>query len=222
MTPLLRSLASAALLTLSPLAMAEPTIRIDTSLGPIVVELDEAKAPETVANFLRYVEQDYYEGTIFHRVIPGFMIQGGGFDAAYSRRPTGDALRNEANNGLKNVRGSIAMARTRDPHSATAQFFINHADNPYLDHTSETTRGWGYAVFGQVTEGMDVVDAIAAIPTGADGPFRSDVPTQTVLIRGIERVEKPAADAGAAPAAQAAAASDAAPDEAREGPGSSD
>ena len=188
MTPLLRSLASAALLTLSPLAMAEPTIRIDTSLGPIVVELDEAKAPETVANFLRYVEQDYYEGTIFHRVIPGFMIQGGGFDAAYSRRPTGDALRNEANNGLKNVRGSIAMARTRDPHSATAQFFINHADNKFLDASKSSD---GYAVFGYVIDGLSVLDSIATVATHSvtvHGTKFDDVPKTPVVIESVRRV----------------------------------
>lgn len=173
---------------------AQDQVRLDTSEGTIVVELYTEKAPRSVANFLRYVDAGFYDQTIFHRVISGFMVQGGGYTSTFSRKDTLEPVENEANNGLSNTRGTLAMARTADPHSATAQFFINHADNPYLDHRSETMRGWGYTVFGQVIEGMDVVDAIASLPTGAKGPFRSDVPEPLVVINTATRVAAPAED----------------------------
>ena len=164
------------------------TVLITTSKGNITVELLPAKAPETVANFLRYVDEGFYNGTIFHRVISGFMIQGGGFDQAYTKKPTHDPVMNEADNGLPNVRGSIAMARTSDPHSATAQFFINHTDNPALDHRNKGS-GWGYAVFGKVTDGMEVVDKIASVDTGPGGPFRQDAPREMVVIETISQIK---------------------------------
>lgn len=160
------------------------TVLMETSKGVITLELDQEKAPETVANFLGYVDSGFYDNTIFHRVIEGFMIQGGGLTADMEKKPTRDPVKNEAQNGLKNVRGSIAMARTRDPHSATAQFFINHKDNGNLDYPSFD--GWGYAVFGKVTAGMDVVDAIAATPTGVKNG-RRDVPNETVTIISVKR-----------------------------------
>jgi cyclophilin family peptidyl-prolyl cis-trans isomerase len=158
-------------------------ISMETSLGTIKLQLDAEKAPDTVANFVAYVKAGHYDGAVFHRVIKGFMIQGGGYDQAYTQRPTRAPIKNEARNGLKNVRGSIAMARTGDPHSATAQFFINHADSEFLDYPGRD--GWGYAVFGKVTEGMDVVDKIAATPTGALPPFGRDVPLQAVVIKKV-------------------------------------
>jgi len=158
-----------------------PRVALETSKGRIVLELDAEKAPKTVENFLGYVRSGHYDGTIFHRVIRAFMIQGGGFDAKMSQKPTGTKLENEADNGLKNVRGSIAMARTGDPHSATAQFFINTVDNAPLDFRSKSVQGWGYAVFGKVVEGMEVVDEIEKARTGAKGPFR-DVPIETITI----------------------------------------
>ncbi len=160
---------------------ANPIVELNTGKGTIVLQLDRAKAPKTVENFLRYVKEGHYDGTIFHRVIPGFMIQGGGLTAELREKPTHAPIRNEADNGLKNLRGTIAMARTSDPHSATAQFFINLKDNAFLDHTAPTTQGWGYAVFGKVIEGMDVVDAIARVPTGTQG-FHQDVPKETITI----------------------------------------
>lgn len=166
---------------------APPTVVIETNRGEITLELYPEKAPQTVENFLSYVDGGQYDGTIFHRVIQGFMIQGGGFTTDFSRKATGAPIQNEANNGLKNTRGTIAMARTMDPHSATAQFFINTRDNVSLDYRAENTRGWGYCVFGKVTEGMDVVDSIEATQTGAAGPFRSDVPKDTVEILSIKR-----------------------------------
>ncbi len=169
-------------LLLSFSAQASTQVTLQTSMGTFVLELDEAAAPATVENFLGYVRRGDYEGTIFHRVIPGFMIQGGGFDSEFERGPTAAPITNEADNGLQNTRGTIAMARTGDPHSATNQFFINLADNDFLDHRGKNPSGWGYCVFGQVTEGMEVVDAIAALPRGAAGPFREDVPQQTVTI----------------------------------------
>jgi len=159
-----------------------PQVKLETSLGDIVIELNEEKAPNTVANFLSYVEDDAYNGTVFHRVIENFMIQGGGFDENFSQRPTKDAIKNEANNGLSNVTGSIAMARTGDPHSATTQFFINTVDNNFLDFRSEDQQGWGYAVFGNVVEGMDIVNNIRAVKTGSKGPFSSDAPAENVVI----------------------------------------
>ncbi|MDX1345078.1 MAG: peptidylprolyl isomerase [Sedimenticolaceae bacterium] len=164
------------------------TVLIATSEGNITVELLPAKAPETVANFLRYVDEGFYNGTIFHRVIGGFMIQGGGFDQDYTKKQTHDPVMNEADNGLSNVRGTIAMARTNDPHSATAQFFINHTDNPALDHRNKGS-GWGYAVFGKVTDGMEVVDRIATVKTGPGGPFRQDAPREMVVIETISKIK---------------------------------
>ncbi|MDH5394900.1 MAG: peptidylprolyl isomerase [Gammaproteobacteria bacterium] len=157
-------------------------VKLETSEGNIVLELDLTRAPLSVLNFIKYVESGFYDGTIFHRVIKNFMIQGGGFTPEMKRKQTNAPILNEADNGLKNVRGSIAMARTNDPHSATAQFFINVVDNPFLDHSSKTPRGWGYAVFGHVTKGMDVVDKIREQRTGPNGPFPSDVPLKTVTI----------------------------------------
>ena len=157
-------------------------VTLTTNQGDIVIELNAEKAPLAVENFLGYVNHGDYEGTIFHRVIPGFMAQGGGFTTSLQQRPTQAPIQNEADNGLKNLRGTIAMARTNDPHSATSQFFINLVDNDFLDHKEKSPRGWGYAVFGKVVSGMEVVDKIAEIPTGARGPFRSDVPQTNVVI----------------------------------------
>ena len=157
-----------------------PSVRMETSLGEIVIELDGAQAPATVANFLDYVKAGHYDGLVFHRVIGGFMIQGGGFDAEMRQRPTRAAIPNESANGLSNRRGTIAMARTSDPNSATAQFFINLVDNESLDR-GRAGDGWGYCVFGRVVTGMDVVDRIAAVPTAARGPMR-DVPREPVVI----------------------------------------
>lgn len=168
-------------------APAQPvSVEITTNRGAIAVELDPAKAPVTVANFLHYVNSGFYNGTIFHRVIPGFMIQGGGFTTGFVQKPTQAAIINEANNGLSNQRGTIAMARTSLPNSATSQFFINVADNKFLDYRSPTMQGAGYAVFGHVTHGMKVVDAIVNTPTGAGGPFPQDVPQQAVIIESIK------------------------------------
>jgi len=183
---------AAILLTLiaaAPSAFAEnPKVQIRTSKGAITVELYRDKAPKTVDNFLTYVDEGFYEGTIFHRVIEGFMIQGGGFGQNMRKKSTHAAIENEADNGLKNERGTLAMARTSDPNSATAQFFINHKDNDFLNHTSKDPRGWGYAVFGRVTDGMGVVDEIAAAPTGPGGPFPKDVPLETIVIEKVSRL----------------------------------
>ena len=168
-----------------PAAAESPRVLMQTSKGAITLELDAEKAPKTVANFLAYVDDGFYDGTIFHRVIPDFMIQGGGLQPDMEKKATREPVENEAKNGLKNLRGSIAMARTSDPHSATAQFFINHKDNANLDYPSFD--GWGYAVFGRVVDGMDVVDAIAAVPTGARAGHR-DVPRETVLIESVRRL----------------------------------
>jgi len=166
-----------------------PQVKLETSHGDIVIELNQEKAPNTVANFLSYVEDGFYDGTVFHRVIENFMIQGGGFAEDFSQKPTKASIDNEANNGLSNVAGSIAMARTGAPHSATAQFFINTVDNNFLDFRSEDQQGWGYAVFGNVVEGMDVVDAIRAVETGAKGPFPTDAPAENVVINKATIVE---------------------------------
>lgn len=173
----------APLTVLSTASAAEPAarVRLETTAGNIVLALDRQRAPATVENFLTYVNDGFYDGTIFHRVIDGFMIQGGGYTADFSRKTTRGAIKNEADNGLKNKRGTISMARTRDPHSATAQFFINVVDNTNLDHSAPDARGWGYAVFGQVAEGMDVVDKIRAQATSVQGGFR-DVPVKTITI----------------------------------------
>ena len=165
-----------------------PEIKIKTNLGNITIELYPEKAPNTVENFLQYVADDFYKNTIFHRVIPNFMIQGGGFDPTYTQKPTRQPIKNEAANGLKNQIGTIAMARTSDPHSATAQFFINVVDNDFLDYSAPTERGFGYTVFGKVIEGMEIVNQIASTPTGPGGPFRNDVPSNMILIENIEAV----------------------------------
>ncbi len=165
-----------------------PKIRMETSSGTLVIELDAKNAPETTKNFLIYVDDGFYDGTIFHRVIKGFMIQGGGYDRDFKQRPTLPPIQNEADNGLKNERGTIAMARTGDPHSATAQFFINSVDNDFLDHREKSPQGWGYAVFGKVIEGLEVIDAISGVATGSHGPH-SDVPQSQILILKAERVE---------------------------------
>ena len=169
-------------------ADSNPKVVLDTSKGKIVLELYPDKAPETVKNFLNYVGQKFYDGTIFHRVIPKFMIQGGGFTADMERKRTGAPIKNEADRGLNNDRGTIAMARTGDPHSATAQFFINTVDNDFLNHKSKTQQGWGYAAFGKVIEGMDTVDAISAVRTTTRGPYR-DVPVEPVVIKSAERLK---------------------------------
>lgn len=168
-------------------AAPAPRVALHTNLGDIVIELEAAKAPISSENFLAYVKDGYYNGTVFHRVIDNFMAQGGGYTADLQPKPTRAPIRNEASNGLSNLRGTLAMARTGEPHSANSQFFINLVDNPRLDYVSdENGMTWGYAVFGKVVEGMDVVDKIRAIPTGGQGPFHSDVPTQAVV---IERAE---------------------------------
>ena len=160
-------------------------VTIKTSVGDIQLELNDEKAPITVENFKTIASSGYYEGTIFHRVINGFMIQGGGLTADMSNKSSGTGpIQNEANNGLPNNRGTIAMARTMDPHSATSQFFINHKDNGFLNHTGETSQGWGYAVFGKVTEGMDVVDQIAEVATGSSGAYQ-DVPQEVITIESV-------------------------------------
>jgi peptidyl-prolyl cis-trans isomerase B (cyclophilin B) len=165
-----------------------PKVLIETTNGNIVLELYADKAPETVKNFLTYVDDGFYNGTIFHRVIPNFMIQGGGFTADMKQKRTRPPIKNEADNGLKNDRGTIAMARTQDPNSATAQFFINSADNDFLNHTGKTPQGWGYAVFGRVVEGMEVVDAISAVKTGNMG-MHQDVPKTAVVISKAARLQ---------------------------------
>ena len=157
-------------------------VEIQTNFGNIFIELDAVHAPVTVANFMAYVNSKAYDNTLFHRVIRDFMIQGGGYKSDYSRTPTRPPIINEADNGLKNLRGTIAMARSRDPDSATNQFFINTVHNDFLDHRSKSRSGWGYAVFGKVIDGMDVVDRINALPTSRSGPFSGDVPIDTVLI----------------------------------------
>ena len=157
-------------------------VELQTSKGNIKIELDEAKAPESVRNFVDHVKRGHYDGTVFHRVIKGFMIQGGGFEPGMQQKPTGKPIRIEANNGLKNARYTLAMARTSDPHSATAQFFINAADNAFLDHKAESSQGWGYAVFGRVVEGNEVVDAIEKVQTGSKGGH-GDVPLDDVTIQ---------------------------------------
>lgn len=165
---------------------AASKVLIKTNLGDMTVELYPDKAPKTVENFLTYVNSGFYDGTIFHRVIDNFMIQGGGFTRDLRQKPTRPAIANEAKNGLSNLRGTLAMARTGDPNSATAQFFINVVDNPRLDYTSDANGAtWGYCVFGKVTSGADIIDKIKAVPTGAQGPFKSDVPTTPVVIEKV-------------------------------------
>lgn len=156
-------------------------VQFETNHGTIKIELDATKAPETVANFLNYVKKGHYDGTVFHRIIKGFMVQGGGFEPGMSQKPTDAPIKNEANNGLKNEHYSIAMARTSAPHSASAQFFINTANNGFLNHTAETAQGWGYAVFGKVVEGQSVVDSMEKVKTG-NKAGHSDVPHDDVII----------------------------------------
>ena len=186
LTSTIAALALGGISATSPSVQAEesgrPQVTFETSHGSFVLELYRDAAPETVENFLAYVRDGFYEGTIFHRVIAGFMIQGGGFTPEFKQLQTRAPIRNEADRGGQNDRGSIAMARTSDPHSATAQFFINVADNDFLNHRGRTPQGWGYAVFGRVVEGMDTVDSIAAVQTGSRGMFQ-DVPKETVVIR---------------------------------------
>ena len=167
---------------------ANPKVIMTTNVGAITIELDADKAPKSVGNFLNYVQQGYYNGTIFHRVISDFMIQGGGFTPDLQRKPTNAQIKNEANNGLKNLKGTLAMARTSDPHSATAQFFINLKDNDFLNHRAANPRDWGYAVFGKVIKGMNVVEKIRNVQTGSKGPFRSDVPQTDIIIEKVELV----------------------------------
>ncbi len=159
-------------------------VTITTNFGDIKVNLFEDKAPETVKNFLEYVNAGFYDNTIFHRVIDGFMIQGGGFDADMQQKPTNKPVKNEANNGVSNKTGTLAMARTQDPHSATAQFFINVKDNDFLDFTSESMQGWGYCVFGEVVEGMDVIEQIKKVKTGNHG-YHGDVPVEPVVMQSV-------------------------------------
>ncbi|MCL4799788.1 MAG: peptidyl-prolyl cis-trans isomerase [Burkholderiales bacterium] len=162
-------------------------VKLHTNLGAITIDVDAKQAPETARNFLQYVEDGHYDNTIFHRVIDGFMIQGGGFAPGMKQKPTRAPIQNEAANGLRNERGTVAMARTSDPHSATAQFFINVADNAFLDHSAPTPQGWGYCVFGRVVDGMDVVERIKAVRTGSSG-FHKDVPVEDVVIQRAEAV----------------------------------
>ena len=186
---------------LADVQAAAPRVQLETTQGNITLELYEDKAPETVKNFLTYVDDGYYDGTVFHRVIKDFMIQGGGFTTEITPKAGVAApIQNEADNGLKNLRGTIAMARTSDPHSATSQFFINHVDNPFLDYSAKTRRGWGYCVFGKVVDGMDVVDKIAETPTGVRNNM-PNVPEVTVVILSAKRL-----DAEPTPAEQAQSA----------------
>jgi peptidyl-prolyl cis-trans isomerase B (cyclophilin B) len=164
-------------------------VLLKTNQGDITLTLDALKAPKTVANFLQYVKNGHYDGTIFHRVIDNFMIQGGGMTPGMKEKTSGAQIENEANNGLKNERGTVAMARTSDPHSATAQFFINVNDNDFLNHTAPNAQGWGYAVFGKVTDGLDVVDAIRKVKTGNTG-FHQDVPAEDIVIEKASVLEE--------------------------------
>ncbi|MEI7995129.1 MAG: peptidylprolyl isomerase [Methylococcaceae bacterium] len=163
-------------------------VKLTTNLGEIIIQLDAEKAPVSSANFLTYVNEGFYNGTIFHRVIPDFMAQGGGFDTGFNQKAVHAPIKNEADNGLKNTRGTLAMARTNDPNSATAQFFINLKDNTFLNHTGKNASGWGYAVFGEVIEGMNVVDAMAKQPTGNRGGHQ-DVPKTDIIIEKAEVVK---------------------------------
>ncbi len=164
----------------------DPVVVIETSMGDITVRLNPSKAPVSVENFLAYVNDGFYDGTVFHRVIPNFMIQGGGFTADMQKKPVGEPIKNEAANGLKNTRGTIVMARTNEIHSATSQFFINVSNkNAFLNYKGPSARDYGYAVFGEVTEGMDVVDKIRKVKTGSKGPFKQDVPVEAVVIKTI-------------------------------------
>ena len=188
---LVATLMTFSLLIFAGSAQAEdsnPKVVLETSKGNIVLELYPDKAPETVRNFLSYVDAKYYDGTIFHRVIPNFMIQGGGFTPDMKRKATRAPIKNEADKGLKNDRGTISMARTGDPHSATAQFFINSKNNDFLNHRSKSQQGWGYAAFGKVIDGMKTVDVISAVKTTSRGPFR-DVPAEPVVIQNAKQLK---------------------------------
>ncbi len=177
------------LFTQSALA-ANPEVKMVTSKGTVIIELYPDKAPKTVKNFLNYVNTNAYDGTIFHRVIKNFMVQGGGFSPDFKKTPTNAPVENEADNGLQNLKYTLAMARTSDPHSATNQFFINTKDNNFLDFTSKTPRGWGYTVFGKVIKGQNVIDSINRVKTSARGPFASDVPVNTIIIRKMTEIKK--------------------------------
>jgi cyclophilin family peptidyl-prolyl cis-trans isomerase len=168
---------------------ANPQVQITTNMGVIVVELFPDKAPKSVGNFLQYVKNGFYKDTIFHRVIPGFMAQGGGFTRSFEQKPTREPIDIESANGLKNDKGTVAMARTRNPNSATAQFFINVADNDFLNYSAPTVQGYGYAVFGKVVKGMDTVDKMIAMPTGRGGPFPTDVPRKEIVIEEVKLLE---------------------------------
>ena len=166
-----------------------PVVQLETSMGDITIELNEEKAPKTVENFLNYVNSGHYEGTIFHRVIDGFMIQGGGMDAQMNEKKTNAPIENEADNGLRNDKGTIAMARTQDPHSATSQFFINVKDNDFLNHSGKNMQGWGYTVFGKVTDGMDVIEKMRSVATGRFG-MHADVPNEPITINSAKVVSQ--------------------------------
>ncbi len=182
-----------AALLIAPLALAaNPKVEMKTSLGTLVIELYPENAPKTVENFVQYVKDGFYDGTIFHRVIPGFMIQGGGFNAGLQQKPARPAIRNEAGNGLRNAVGTVAMARTADPHSATAQFFINVSENDFLDFKSPDDKGYGYTVFGRIASGMEVVQKIVQVPTGSLGPHQN-MPRQPVVIERARLLQEPAA-----------------------------
>lgn len=168
--------------------MTNPTIKIETTKGDIILQLDSENAPNSTANFVQYVKDGFYDGTIFHRIIPDFMVQGGGMTPDMSEKSNNAPIKNEANNGLKNDRGTVAMARTGDPHSATSQFFINVKNNDFLNFSSESMQGWGYAVFGKVVEGMDVVDAIVSVPRGRHG-YHDDVPKESIIMNKVTIIE---------------------------------
>ena len=176
-----------------------PRVLIETSKGNITVELFPKNAPQSAGNFINYVKTGFYDGLVFHRVIPGFMIQGGGMTPDMAEKPKNAPIQNEADNGLKNLRGTLAMARTGEPHSASSQFFINVADNAFLNHRGKSFEGWGYAVFGQVVDGMDVVDAIVAVPRGRRGPY-DDVPNEPVVMKRVTLLPQAATPGSAQPA----------------------
>lgn len=170
------------------MAETNPQVLFKTNLGEFVIELDSQKAPKSAANFLRYVDEKFYDGTIFHRVMETFMVQGGGFTEKLDQKKTHEPIENEAANGLKNQRGTVAMARTSDPHSASSQFFVNVVDNDFLDHKAPSGNGWGYAVFGKVVRGLDVIDAIKATPVVARGSMFQHLPKQAVVVESAKRV----------------------------------
>ncbi len=190
------------LLPFSSLWAESEMVKISTTQGDIVVELQASEAPASVANFKQYIDSGFYDGTIFHRVIDGFMVQGGGYTADYKKKETSKPIQNEANNGLLNNKYTLAMARTSAPHSATSQFFINTVDNDFLNHTSMDMRGWGYTVFARVVDGFEVVDKIGETRTGSGGPFPKDVPADTIMINNISYVTAKDAKPAAAAVAQ--------------------